>query len=338
MRTSNRDVFPAEATLSIHEPISGLLETPELDQEFLRRDAIAMKAKRRFHTFGQSAIVLIAVSAIYTIAETLLFSDWAYRNITSLIAVLMAGIGIGFQAYIMLTDQKPKWLLNRYAVERLRSLKFQAFALAQEAKDSAALRAAANDHARRGLALLQNELNAGIAVVRTFSPARAMIVHPKTRKPVNPEITAEARAAYGDLRVDYQKRFAQSELESFSSRRRLLSSSQDIIYLCAATFAFLALGAKLASHFGMDFQTAWIDFMAVCFFILGATEAIMDNATLEEQSRTRYEQYVRDIEALAAKAESKTVPLSQIVADMERLSLEELDKFCRAATRISYRF
>lgn len=338
MRTSNRDVFPADATVAIHKPISALIETPEIDQEFLRRDAIAIKAKRRFHTFGQSAIVLIAVSAIYTIAETLLISDWAYRNVTSLVAVLMAGMGIGFQAYIMLTDQKPKWLLNRYAVERLRSLKFQAFALAQEAIDSEALREAVEDHSRRGLALLQNEINAGIAVVRTFSPARAMLVQPKTKKPANAEIAAEARAAYADLRVDYQKRFAQSELENFSTRRRLLSSSQDIIYLCAATFAFLALGAKLASQFGIQFQTAWIDFMAVFFFILGATEAIMDNATLEEQSRTRYEQYVRDIEALSAKAENKTAPLSQIVAEMERLSLEELDKFCRAATRISYRF
>lgn len=338
MHTSNRDVFPADATRAVHEPIAALIDTPQIDEEFLRRDALAMKAKRRFHRFGQSAIVLIAVSAIYTIAETLLFSDWAYRNVTSLIAVLMAGVGIAFQAYIMLTDQKPKWLLNRYAVERLRSLKFQAYALAQEADDADALKAAVTDYARRSVALLQNELNAGIAVVQNFSPARALVVQHRTRKPANPELADEARAAYTDLRIDYQKRFAQSELESFSSRRRLLSSSQDIIYLCAATFAFLALGAKLASQFGINFQTAWIDFMAVFFFILGATEAIMDNATLEEQSRTRYEQYVRDIEALSAKADSKSVPLSQIVAEMERLSLEELDKFCRAATRISYRF
>ncbi|MEQ9316410.1 MAG: hypothetical protein RLN72_11210 [Henriciella sp.] len=338
MHTSNRDVFPTDATRAVHEPIASLLETPDIDNEFLRRDALSMKAKRRFHNFGQSAIVLIAVSAIYTIAEALIFSDWAYRNVTSLIAVLMAGVGIGFQAYIMLTDQKPKWLLNRYAVERLRSLKFQAYALAQEVEDREALEVAVRDHARRGVALLQNELNAGIAVVRSFSPARALVVQPRTKKPANPEIAAEARAAYTDLRIDYQKRFAQSELESFSTRRRLLSSSQDIIYLCAATFAFLALGAKLTSQFGIDFQTAWIDFMAVFFFILGATEAIMDNARLEEQSRTRYEQYIRDIEALSAKADGKSVPFSQIVAEMERLGLEELDKFCRAATRISYRF
>lgn len=338
METNNRDVFPADATRAVHAPIEALIETPDLDREFLRRDAIAIKAKKRFHTYGQSAIMLIALSAIYTIAEALLFSNWPHRNITSFIAVFMAGVGLMFQAYIMLTDQKPKWLLNRYAVERLRSLKFQAFAYAHTAKDDAALKSSVLDHSRRGLALLENELNAGISVVRTFSPPKGLIIPVQPKKTANTAIAAAAKDAYIDLRVDYQKRFAQSELESFSNRRKWLTSSQDIIYLCAASFAFIALGAKLLPQIGLTLPTAWIDFLAVFFFILGATEAIMDNATLEEQSRTRYEQYVRDIETLAAQAESTAMPVSDLVRDMEMISLIELDDFCRAATRISYRF
>jgi len=126
-----------------------------------------------------------------------------------------------------------------------------------------------------------------------------------------------------------------------SGRRRVFESTQDMIYLAAAAFAFLALLAKAVEATGTSaFPThalAWIDFLAVTLFIAGASKSIMDNASIEEQSRSRYAQYIRDIEAVALDASQKGARLPQIVDAMETVALGELDLFCRAAERISYR-
>ena len=61
----------------------------------------------------------------------------------------------------------------------------------------------------------------------------------------------------------------------------------------------------------------------------------LDNASIEEQSQTRFEQYVRDIERIATGADKATLP--ELVYDMELICLHELDDFCRAGEKISYR-
>lgn len=338
MQTPNRDLFVTDATRAQYKIIEPLLTSEHLDAVFMKHEKAANSAKRRYHKLGQIAIILITISAIFTIAEALVLEGIFTNVVFTFTAAIMVGIGIILQGYLIITRQKTKWLLNRFATERLRSLRFQAFYFAQTAKNETALREQVDVFLRKKIAHLENELNAGLTILQNFRPDGVLDENPHLKSAANPRMAELAREAYLELRVNYQRNFALSEITRFTGRRRILTSTQDMIYFGAAVFAFLSLGGKIINSAGFGIDTAWIDFLAVTLFILGATEAIMDNATLEEQSQSRFEQYVRDIDALVNSSDGKTSTFTPLLMGMERICLDELDLFCRAANRISYRF
>ncbi|MBN4055901.1 hypothetical protein JYT95_01075, partial [bacterium AH-315-J23] len=170
MQTPNRDLFATDSTKLQYRDIAPLLDSPTLDKEFNKRNVAADKAKRQYHILGQLAILLVAMSAIFTIAEALILPEILNNIILKFTAVTMAGIGIALQCYLIATKQKQKWLINRFASERLRSLKFQAFTSAHFAKDIKELQATAQSFIAKELAKLENELNAGLAVLKNFAP------------------------------------------------------------------------------------------------------------------------------------------------------------------------
>jgi hypothetical protein len=335
MQIANRDVFPTSATAEVFAPVQTLFQIPAIDEAFNKHEAAAVRAKRRYHRFGRLAIVLIACSSIYTVADAIIIPPYPAQPLASALAALLAGLGIVLQIYLITTHQKEKWLLNRYAVERLRSSKFQAYHLGHIAQDANELEILSDQFAARQVASIENELNGGDSVFRAFQPAAAVSLPRTPKKPANADLARITREAYGELRIQYQKRFAQSELTHFANRRRIFYSSQDMIYLSAAAFAFFALSTKLFAGLDGAATSGWLDFLAVTLFIAGATVSILDNASIEEQSQTRFEQYVRDIEQIASHADETN--LLDLVRDMELLCLQELDTFCRAGERISYR-
>ncbi len=338
MQTPNRDLFNTDATQDHYKGIAPLIVSPLLDGAFRAHDRAANLAKKRYHRLGQLAIVLVAMSAIFTIAEALVLPQ-VFQNVAlTYVAVTMAGIGLFLQIYLITTKQKQKWLVNRFASERIRSLKFQAYLFTQDAADINILDSLTQVFTREKLAKLENELNMGIAVLRNFSPSKIIDSLPAAKPSQNTALSDLAFEAYDELRVQYQRNFALAEVAAFTGRRRIFNSTQDMIYLGAAVFAFLSLGAKIGGSLGWAIDTGWIDFIAVTLFVMGASEAIMDNALLEEQSQTRYEQYARDIDEAAARHSAKGGTFSDLVLDMEQICLNELDLFCRAAERISYRF
>ncbi len=341
MQIANRDVFPSDEIRAASPMLAGLLDLPAIDEEIRARDGAAIAAKRNYHRYGRLAISLIAISAIYTVAEALSIVPQGASAIASIIAVVFAAIGIGLQAILIVTRQKEKWLLQRFAVERLRSLKFQAFRMAWLAEGPEDLAARAAGFAAREVARLDEEIAMGPSVIRSFDPALALVAMGLPRKPANAAIAEAADTAYTDLRMTYQKRFALGEIDRMADRRRVFESSQDLIYVCAAVFALLALLTKGLQAFNMTFfappLVAWIDFLAVALFIAGASKAIMDNAGIEEQSASRYERYVRDIETITRQSAAGCMGLVTRIEAMERVALGELDLFCRAAARISYR-
>lgn len=341
MQTHNRDIFPSSAMSDQYNLISPLLNQPHFDDAFRSYDQKALGAKMLYHRFGQASILMVAFSAIFTIAEALVLPGLFQNKILTYFAAAMALTGIVLQCYIIFTKQKQKWLINRYAAEYVRSLNFQSYVLAHQARDEGHLEALLAEFAKRSLNKLDHSLNAGYSILADFSPGKILeqLISEVRAQPENSEISAQADGAFSQLRFEYQRNFARNQIESFRGRRRIFNSTQDMIYLSAAVFAFLSLGAKVLTYMGAELQTDWIDFIAVTLFILGATEAIMDNALLEEQSQARFEQYMRDLDEATAsyeKLESRSFP--EYVMAVEGVCLGELGEFCRSAEKISYRF
>lgn len=340
MQIANRDILPSAATVEQYEDIRPLLVNDVIDTKFKYHDKIATASKKSYHRFGQLAIILVAISAIVTITEALLLPQLFQNYTLAVIAGIMAGSGVLLQAYITFTKQKTKWLLNRFASEYIRSLKFQSFALASHAKDSEDLAQKLHAFSAKKLNRLDNDLNTGLAILREFSPQKTLDTDGPVRSQLiqNEALTRTALNAFQELRIGYQRNFAASEIEKFKRRRRLFNSSQDMIYLGAAAFVFLSLITKIFPQLDLFLSTQLIDFMAVTLFVLGATEAIMDNALLEEQSQSRYEQYVADLDEAITHHPTHPKHLTDIVTDIEKVCLGELNLFCQAAQRISYRF
>lgn len=333
-----RDIFPGSKTLEEYSDLTPLLTNTIIDDEYVQRDAVAVKAKRQFHQLGQLAILLIAGSAIFTLADALIPTFVPDSFILRLIAVSAAGVGVVLQLYLISTGQKHKWLLNRYATERLRSIKFQAYQCCYTAASPDDLKDQVDSFIRRSIADLDNELNGGISILRNFDATEAYKAVETIGPPANPALAQLGLDAFKELRVKYQLVFANSEVERFNTRRRVFNSTQDIVYLIAAVLTFLALGAGLYEPLRALMPIGWIEFLVVSCFVAGATEAILDNALLEEQSQSRYEQYARHISAVLLRARDPGASLGHVVAEMEALCLNELAQFCAAAQKISYRF
>lgn len=338
MDIANRDMFPSDATQARFADIGPLLENTLLDEAFLRHEAKAVRAKRIYHRVGRFAILLIAISAIYTISDALVLQASRWTTTFTLSAAVFAIIGIAMQATIIVTRQKEVWLLNRFACERIRSLKFQSFHLGDNASDKTGLQAAVNEFTSRHLSRLENDLNAGMAMLERFSPDKALDT-PDHEKLGNsdPKMAVQAREAFEELRLRYQINFASSEVAFLRGKMRSVTSIQDVMYFSAVALAFLSLGIKIFDP-AHNLPTNWIDFAAITLFISGATKAITDNALLQEQSQGRYETYIGALEHAMVVANGRRASLDELVDAIERVCLVELDLFCQDALRVSYRF
>ncbi|MEZ5997964.1 MAG: hypothetical protein R3B98_04660 [Hyphomonas sp.] len=331
MQTANRDMFPTDATLALYPNIRCLLENPAIDQAFERHEELAVKGKRDYHMLGRLSILLIALSSVYNVAEALVLPIFPGRFYVAVVMALAAAAGIALQGYILFSQAKKRWLLNRFACERLRSLKFQAFAHAAAASSCEDLSPAVATWTSAELTRLENELNAGMSLLDTFVPAKAL-APPATPAAAGP-LAAEALAAYRELRISYQERFAASELHRLGENRRILNSSADLLYLSGAGLVFVSLIAKILAAQDIG---RWADFLAVTSFIGGISKTVLENAALSDPSTARFERYRQDILDTAHTATDPGT-LSKTIAKMEWLALEELDHFSRASKSISYR-
>lgn len=330
MDRHNRDIAPSVATRDVYRLVQPLVSNRIVDTAFAAREEAANRARERYHLFGRAGMVCVLLGAIFVLAEALVLKRVSLA--TSIAIGIVAGVGLALQLVLIATRQKQRWLNNRFAAERLRSIKFQAYVLALKAATPDDLQAQVDAFYMREIALLENELNAARSVLKTFSPARALARLPTVADAANPAMAAEAADAYAELRIRYQERFAADETEKLQSALRVDYAIADILYLIGASFSVAGLIWTLR----FQDEHTWlnrIEFVAVTAFILGLSKTLMDNASLGEESRMRYVDYQEAI--AAAQDRDDTLPVR--IAKVERAALQELRQFCQAANRISYR-
>lgn len=332
MQEPNRDIFPTPAMLERFANITPLLKNEAVETAFKRHEVLSVSGKKMFHRLGLVSMVMIGGSAIYTIAEALLFKG-ASNQIVSLIAAILAAIGIGAQIYTLVAKLKTRWLLNRFACERLRSIKFQNFALAATARDENELAARVRQLTSVELAKLESELNMGISIFEAFVPEKCVAEPAPGPGPSNPDIVSEAMTAFRELRLLYQDRYAASELRRLRENRRVFHSAADILYFSGAVLTLLSLIAKTVPGVTIS---AWVDFLAISAFVLSISKTVLDSASLTDPSAARFVRYREDIAEVERRIEHGAT-LDVVVPQMERIALGELEEFCDASKSINYR-
>ena len=310
---------------------------PIIDGAFLDQEAKAVAAKRSYHFRGRLGMSLVLVSVLYTVAAALVIpADIPGFRALGVTAVLVGATGLTIQLELLVTGKKKVWLINRFAAERLRSIKFQAYQFAFSTKSLDDLKERADAFYIAELARLRAELNTGEAALGMFSPGRSTVKLEVIATAAAPDLAVAMQKAYRELRIVYQLRFATAEIEALQRVQRVGYASADILYLLGAALTVAALFSKLAvpeSHVA----ARWIDFFAIISFITGLFLAIIDNASLSETSKGRYEHYVRALEERDRELSEDMMPFPEVVRQIERVVLGELSQFCLNATQISYR-
>lgn len=332
MQTPNRDLFPTDAMLERFPTITPLLVNEPVDNAFKRHEVISVAAKKLYHRLGLVSIILVGGSAIYTVADTLLMKG-AAGQLVSLGAAIAGSIGLAAQIYMLAAKLKSKWLVNRFACERLRSLKFQAYSIAASAADEEELARRIKPYCAAELAKLDSELNMGIATFETFVPDKAVIVPKRGPGPINETMVREATEAFRELRVQYQDRFAAGELHRLKEHKRAFHSAADTLYFAGACLVLLSLLSKIVPAIPIS---AWVDFLAISAFILSISKDVLDNAALTAPSAARFQRYREDIAEVEAQI-AAGADLDSFVPQMERVALGELEEFCDASKSINYR-
>lgn len=332
MQVANRDMFPAPEMRARFPSITALLANEPVEAAFNRHEALSVRAKRLYHRLGLASVTLISGSAVYTIAETLLFKDIA-PSWLDIFVTLAAGFGIAAQVYMLAVRLRSAWLVNRFACERLRSIKFQAFALASGAADQTSLSARVADFSAIELAKLAEEVNVGIATFENFVPEKTVTDPEPPATLGDPAIIREATTAYRELRILYQDRFAMSELHRLRENRRFFHSAADLIYFAGAILVLLSLLSKVIPGIPIS---EWVDFLAISCFVASLSKLVLDNASLTEPSAARFVRYREDIARVTASIDSGA-GLDEFVPAMERIALGELEQFCDSSKTINYR-
>lgn len=339
MQEHNRDVFPTETTKSRFPLIAPLLANDRVTRAFRKYEDRANAAKKRFHKWGRTAIWLISLSSIYGVAEALVIPDAPLSAIFSIIALLVAAVGFGIQIFIIITKTRQEWLISRFAAERLRSIVFMNYACADRATDTADLAARVDAFSLKAVDKLNQELNAGFSCVVEFSPSKALEVLEPAQPPSSPanaSLWKQAHEAYVELRVEYQRAFAKSELDRIENDHRVENSAEDAIYFVGAFLVVAALLLRTTALFD-EVYVKWVDFIGLAIFIIGLARAIIAGTSLSKQSRTRYAKYVRDLEHAANDAKAAISDLRSSVGRVEAIAHDELETFCHHAMHLTYR-
>ena len=341
MDVDNRDIFPAQHLVDIYGLVKPLLVNPIIDQAFQARERTAVTAKTGYHRQGRLGMILVLISMLITLASASalpLFPNFESRfEVLSFAAIGFGALGLFLQIHLILTRRKQTWLLNRFAAERLRSIKFQAYVLAEVASPSD-LQHRVDAFLIAEIAKLESELNTGAAALRLFSARAATVkASPKgTGIEAQSDIAAAAQAAYHELRINYQKRFAAGEVEAVNTAQRITVTAADLLYLAGAMLIIGGLVTKLLLPEAKALPH-WIDFFGLSAFVVGLLKTIMDNASLAETSRARYEDYIQEIQECETELAEELADFPSMVRRIERVVLAELGQFCQEASRISYR-
>lgn len=334
---ANTDLFPISG--SFEPEISGLADNEGVQRYFNKLEKRANALKCRYTRAGQASVWLIGTSASYAIIR-LLFPAIGFPAVVDLFAALFGVVGLLIDFTSRKRDTKKKWLINRFGAERVRSLKFQLYALATEASGEQQLSDLVASRTSAALANLEQELALGRGALEDFDPVRSIHIPLDDRaghSVVSGPIFDAAVDSYFRHRVDYQRRFAVSEGARITQNQRAYHSLADFLFVggAAATLIGVALSAFTLGL--PPIVRELIPALGVLALVWSAVINTLQVSSMYSVNQSRFVQYARDL-ARFDRATVKTADdFRRLILEVETIVLRELDDFWRDTWVVSYR-
>lgn len=335
MVEDNKDIFPDAAVVQAFPNAAPAIENSLTREAFDIYESRARRARDIYVKWGSRAVWLIALAAAFTVWEALLLEYTSDRvskiaHALSIVFPLIAFFGICVHTILYIRKTKYRWILNRFAAERVRSIHFQSFSFAETATSTSDLATKVADYSRTSLAALEHELNVGFSVFRDLSPENVVSVG-SIENARTAICMPDCVRAYSILRVEYQHKFALGEVERVERGSRVKHLFSDTAYLVGASSVLVTLILKLA----FPLELLWIaifEFAIVLLLLFGFLERFLEQISIKHETIARFKIYADAIKQIEAETD-----VTNLISRMEVVALSELKSFCDDVDQVMLR-
>jgi hypothetical protein len=340
----NRDIDPAPAFVAVYSDLDFLVRNPVVAEAFATRERRAVIYKTFHDVLGKlslAAVLLVMVALGYDLT---LSARYGVVPGLEAITALVGAVGLLAQLVLILGSLKERWLLERFAAERLRCIKFQAFAAVAGASDAGGVAALAESFTRLAIANLSQELLGGRPALHEFNPDLVQLGPAPTATARPPQaLLNAAQKAYEQLRLSVQAQHFKTQQQVSLEKDRAPAVVAELSFVLGGLVACLAIimtgGSRLLDQHMSTLVESWLHFATWSFFAVSAVTAVYQRAVSRQVNAERYLRYAQEIRGLRDRYPHKdAASFAQSVREMEELALHELEEFSREAERSSYIF
>lgn len=341
----NRDIDPSQRIASAYPALYPLIMNAAVSRAFEEYEREATRWKRVYVALGTAALVSIFLAMLLFDFQFALTSAYKLPRSIGILGELVGTIGLISQIVLLIGGVSDRWLVARFAAERVRCLKFQGFALIGQSPDAQALETKVENFFQEHLARLEQEIMGGRSAVEEFSPSELPPIPTTAAADANPELLRDGAIVYDSLRLSVQAQHLEHQAHLCEERARtpaLVSEATFAIggvlaLLQILTIAWSGLQLHMMPVFGGSVQS-WITFVTLLMFVISAIIAVYQRGSGDELHMERYKHYAREVRRIRTKANEGSTPLLETVAQMEGVALREVFDFCRDARHSSYIF
>jgi hypothetical protein len=328
----NQDIFPPADVLKAYPAFEPLIRNPAIADAFMRHEIQATRLKRAYTLLGKCALCCIA--AVMVLLDYRVVLHGPYAEETRWLAAPLGVVGLLLLGVMYFRRLKSRWLLQRYAAERTRCLKFQAFFLLAD-HDAQTLPAAVASFVESGLGEIAREVD-GRTEFRRFSVSDVRLPSGQTLGSWATSLSADAVAVYDVLRFKWQLAHLEEQAVLAEGETLGPASIGNAAFLIGAVLAVVDLLTFVASTgLSRTFDIPGLDFATLLAFIISATAAVFERGDANMAHADRYARYAAEIVRLRTRLDQGGELLG-LVHEMERNSLLELRDFCRDIQQSSY--
>jgi hypothetical protein len=310
-----------------------LLANPKISAHFARHEANAVAAKTWYTRLGVFSLAAIFVTMASLTCALTLAPGLAENDVFTLALGGLGALGIAAQIGLLATPLKKRWLAARYGAERLRGIKFQAFAhAASEGGEGAAMR-----YVDAAIGKLDVELDNPLAAMHELEPDIAVGGAPEPASALAPALLGELKESYRTLRLDYQINHARHCITAIKEESRLPAAASEISFWLGAALGYIDLILTAAN---VEQWAVPRHFLSLFFFVLSAILFVLERGRAHNAALERYEDYAKKLTAAARALDHVKTPGAFIAAvrEAETVALQELKAFCREAGKSTYLF
>lgn len=344
--TTNRDINPTEDLSQAYPALRPLIFNEPISRAFAQQEDAAKFWKRIYQTCGNTALICIFVAMIVFDYQVTLQSSYGTSPLLAPLSALLVAVGLAAQLILMIGKIKDRWLASRFAAERIRCLKFQAFGVVGSTTTADTLAEHVSAWTSRNIADLNQELLGGRSAVIEFSPAEALVPLSVTRADVDPKLIRDASRVYGMLRISVQGQHVADYLKKAEGRAAIPAMFSEMLFVGGALLAFvqIAIASWSALHperanVLSSLTDSWLAFLTLLMFVASAILAVYERGSGFQHEAERYIAYARELRRIRLlHAEEGVGPFLDSLMKMEEVALRELHDFCRDVKHSNFIF